>query len=717
MISGSVDFAHDTAALQNVQTMYSALPHASVAADLDLLAAQMVSSGAFHLANVNDGGISAVLADGQAVEVFADHLDDPSDSSPAATGQSQPSAVSSAASLSAPNQHEIAFLVNSSGDGSFHPTRQANFAQAFVASGFVAANGYGVDSVDITLDNIVAMGTGHSIDFLDIATHGDDAAVFSSDPKHTVVGFKYYMLSTTPWTAANVAKYQADFDAGRLVASFDIHKDGSGVVNPTIAFTPDFLTAYLRFNAGAIVDNESCYGQHVKVAESVQSSFKAAGVGRYLGWTLKVIGNLADGSDAFLFDRLLGEQSPSQTHLDVYAPQKTPPQRPLSLDDIQTGMGSEFRSGGLWNAGWPNQTYLQSTQDNSLPANFISTLVVSDFGGENVAEPPIVYGLPSIDHTDLTSGGVLTIFGNFPKTVGTIQVTDGSDVHKWVPTSWTATRLTVTLPTSGTGSQGDVRVLSREGIGGNSSPISCTRSAALRPLASQGCPIISVTPGTSTILDGANVTLTANISRPFPSITYLWSLSSTTGGAVGRISPLATNSLATSATVQYTAPSSGTGTDRVSAQLFDNSSGSSVLLGSGSADVSYTVHNTTLSSCGQPATFAYIASYSPCSVTFPGTPPFPSDPTLTVNVTSTVDLNNNPIGPWHEMWFNRFDVVIYDSAGNVANSPTTFTVPVPNNCGNGVRPFSYSYGLSLVTVRANQVETWYFGDLQVNCPL
>jgi hypothetical protein len=190
-------------------------------------------------------------------------------------------------------------------------------------------------------------------------------------------------------------------------------------------------------------------------------------VGRYLGWTKEVGGTDADVTDAFTFDRMLGEQSPSVTGLDAYANQHTPPQRPFPLDQIETAMASENRSSPLETIAEP---YTQS--DNNYATNALAPpiadgtlarLVISDFGGESVANPTLLYGLPSISQVYVAEGpasGTLTILGSFPAASGSAQITDSSGTYPLAPTSWSPTEITATLPSGGNGSAGLIAVLS-----------------------------------------------------------------------------------------------------------------------------------------------------------------------------------------------------------------------------------------------------------------
>ena len=450
--TGTMSAAQIQAALEGVQTYYLTLAHTSVETDLKSVAAHMTASGAFSSATVTNGGIDATFANGMEALIFADRSEDLAGTFDESRVR-QPLAAKRP--LSAANAHEIGFLVNESGDGAFVPKRQVLFGGAFTAAGFTAAAGYGVDVLDITLENIIALGSGRSIDFLDIATHG-----------MTDKAGSYLLLSDTKITDASLQTYASDLLAKRVRVGYPLDDVPLSQLQPLpgFAFTGDFMTEHLTFNPGAIVDNQSCWGQNV--GANFGSILKAAGVGRYLGWTRPVIGTDADETDAFLFDRMLGEQSPSVTKLDTYANQRTPPQRPFPLDQIQTALSSEKRESPLQLE--PGYPYTQSGDGSRAPPAF---LVISDFGGESVAGPPIEYGLPSIERIVADEAdAALDIYGSFPATPGTVAVSTGSSSTPLTPTKWTPGTIIVPLPAAGAGATGLVSVTAG-GITSNAVPL------------------------------------------------------------------------------------------------------------------------------------------------------------------------------------------------------------------------------------------------------
>ncbi len=442
----SMSSAQIAAALQSVQTYYQTLPHAAVSADLQQLAAHMTASGTFATATVASGGITATFSDGSPAAVFADKPEDLGGTydlarARAASGSRAPR------SWSAGNSHEIAFLVDEEDTG-FNVAVQTAFANAFTAAGFTGAAGYGVDVQDVTLENIVTLG-GYGVDFLDINTHG-------------MIPFQGVTLffSTTPVSDAAKAQYQNDITARNLVPSTVL-----GVAQTaTYAFTTDFLKNRLRFNPGSIVDVQACWGANP--GGNTATTLQSAGAGRFIGWTRSVLAGDSYATEGFLFDRLLGEQSPSATGLDRYAAQRTPPQRPFALDAIETAMQTELRSGPESTAGSSRYTYAQSFADATNPA----LLVVNDFGGESAVNPPIEYGLPSIQRVVVDEiSGALDIVGSFPATSGTVTFTGAQGATALTPSSWKTNAIVAPLP-SGNGSGGLVTVTA-QGITSNAVPL------------------------------------------------------------------------------------------------------------------------------------------------------------------------------------------------------------------------------------------------------
>jgi hypothetical protein len=465
----------------------------------------MVSSGAYSAASVSYGGISAITASGTPVLIFADRPDSlgygaaPSDKASAL--KNPPTSLRR--DVSAPNDHEVGILVDTDDTKAFNSSTQSTFAAAFQAT--FANTAYNVDALNMSLESIVAL-SGHRLDILSIASHGmvsfpitqptipptatpiaayrnvrsRPSTAGTADPSPTPF---YAWLSQTPYSTSSLATYGADYLAGTIIVGLRLQYPPSKTFYlPTYAFTPAFLTSHLSFNAGAIVDNQSCFGESPAIIDGVLATLKVAGVGRYTGWTKEVVGDDADQTDAFIFDRMLGEHSSS--FLVNYAIQRSPPQRPFPLDDIESIMKTESRSGPLGTGvAQTNEPYTASDDGFTanvsappLPDGTKAVWIPSDLGGENVADPPIFYAYPAISTMAMDSegltGGTLDIFGKFPTAQGVVTITDASGTTKPPILTWTSQEIQVTLPPGGAGAAGGVQVFdATEAIGSNLVPL------------------------------------------------------------------------------------------------------------------------------------------------------------------------------------------------------------------------------------------------------
>ena len=467
----SASVAAVATALANVEAYYQTLPGTDPQSDVANVAAQMVSSGAFASATAGPGAISATLHDGTPIVVFTDRVADLLVAGDARRPKGIVVGPPPGTGIGPPTQHEALFLVNEFDSAAFTPANQQQFGQAFNNLGFGNA-GIQVDVAAITLENIVALGSTHPLDFLDIATHG---AVVSLKPG----GPQFYVnISNTPVTDASRTQYASDLAAGRLVYAFVLQKTKTVSTFTTFAFTPTFLIEHATFNPGAIVDNESCFGQSPLTAAAVETAFQLAGAGQYLGWTKPVAGPSADQTDAFLFDRLLGERSPSLTGLDAFVAQRTPAQRPFALPFVEAVMQTELRSDGI---GIGTETYAQDAYATNYvypPAadGVYSRFIVSDFGSASIPNLPMEYDLPSIRFVDVDErpSPVMGIHGTFPSAQGSVTITNASGTYMAPIEEWQPEEVLVDIPNEGAGASGLVTVYSQPsatGVASNSVPL------------------------------------------------------------------------------------------------------------------------------------------------------------------------------------------------------------------------------------------------------
>ena len=390
------------------------MPHTNPSADLATLAAWMVSSGQFTSAKVTPGGITAKLSSGAPAVVFADRLGTASHAASAIGRAPNQASQKRATSLSTASD-VVAILVNNTDTTAFHPSNQYIMANAVQNAGFDTST-LGVTNGDVSLDTIASLtSSGNMVDYFDISTHGMVAVnPLTSQPF-------LIMLSDSPVTGSVLSKYASDYVAGNLQYAVTLTNGQSGTT-PQMAFTMGFITSHVNFQVGAIFVSYACYGQNSAVAGAVQATLQAAHVGRYIGWDNPVGADESDQTDAFIFDRLIGEAS---TALGVFVPQRSPAQRPFPLDDIQGALYSETRSGPFLTSAL---NYGQSPADPTGRYPTVN-LVVSNFGGQTLGTGIEEYALPSIENVTVNEDPVtptLTINGSFPAQPGMAGIIDPS---------------------------------------------------------------------------------------------------------------------------------------------------------------------------------------------------------------------------------------------------------------------------------------------------
>jgi hypothetical protein len=451
------------AALTDAQSYYANLPTTTPLSELQATAKHMVSSGNFTAAVVGPGGITGTFPGGQQAALFADRREelDPSASAtasarrPAVIRMQSPGGISGAST-----SHEIAYFINTTDySGAFTPSRQVDLAGAWpMGYGSALSSTYEADAIPVTLENIIALGTNHPVDYLSLGTHGMVALVGAQQTP------TYINQSDTKINATTIATYLPDIMAHNIFHSVMlIRPNGQHTVQftlPELAFTPAWVTAHVHFNPGAYFDNESCYGQNPMISSAVTAVYAAAGVAQYSGWTYPVDGNDADESDSFLADRLLGEPSSA---LAAYVSQRSPLQRPFDLPDILSAMASETRNGGVGNAGNP-YTYSPPTVYSPTSAWPASILVTT--GSGTITDDIIFPSIATLTVSEGTPTSTLRIDGEFPVATGKVMFTPpGGSAIALTIDSWSATDLIVDLPDASSGGvAGNVTVVGPTGL-------------------------------------------------------------------------------------------------------------------------------------------------------------------------------------------------------------------------------------------------------------
>ena len=496
----AASFALYTVALQKGESYWDTLPHTDIASDLAAVALELKTSGVATETFVSDDAVTATLADGQSIFLVYDDRDitsiDPESQTSKALSYSSGADGSSAGrmrtALNAPayptaasTNHEIVFLVNTKSIG-FGPKTQEAFASAFSKAG-LPSPAYEVDSAAVTIEGILALGTSHPIDYLNVATHGSVSCVSGTGTGTGSCTYRW-TSDTTP-DLANWRTYFSDIQqrkmggAGllKLRTTQDAENYFSNGGQGFYWFSPDFLTAHLKFNPGAVVVNSSCSGLHPSIAASTTATLAAAGVGLYAGWTGPTRDYDADQSDAYFVDRLLGEAFDNGLGALVFKPGKpiinqwTPGQRPFPLTDVIAAMETNLR---LPNPGFGHPDTLPGhqtlTQTTVSAPRYFSKLVFTTLNGGGANSNLVVWGFPSIatlTTVEAPTGGTLSVNGNFPARSGRGQIVDASGTHVLTPTSWSTTQIKFALPPTGDGASGLVTVFSDEGVPSNTVPL------------------------------------------------------------------------------------------------------------------------------------------------------------------------------------------------------------------------------------------------------
>src|SRR5579884_3034161 len=470
-----------SAAIASVGSYYQSLPHTSVSSDLQSLASHMVSSGQYKTAVVSPGGITATLPDGELTLVFADA---PEDVAPKRGSAARIAALrrpqSQVSFTGPPAPHSYVFLFDDA-DADFSPQTDAAWGHALQTESFTNAGShqaipdYSVSAQSASLAGIAAFGTqGYALDYLSISTHGMVANIAPGGSSAT------QYQSTTPIAQRN--QYVGDIASKRVALAVTLINGAGPTTFPvSLAFSPSWLTAHVKFNPGAVVNLLSCFGASPLVLGDNGTVFLNANVGRWYGWT-KAVGIIDDYVTwSFGLDPLIGEQSPAIDEMDQLASQRVPAQRPFPLDDVYAAMQTETRSGPIQTKNEPYAVSDVGYQPNAAfpPAadGTAARLIVTDFGYENLAGAPAIYAMPSIatmSVAETPANGTLTINGRFPPDEGSVGILDANGQHALPVSSWTTTKITATIPASGPASAGLVQVFSAPslaGIASNAAPL------------------------------------------------------------------------------------------------------------------------------------------------------------------------------------------------------------------------------------------------------
>jgi hypothetical protein len=446
------------------------------------LAAFIKTQPGFVDAGIDLGTVWGLFGDGSVLVFYADHLDGggtttsslrrtvpastprmipgarsrPNASRPPAgvigTRRATPAGIRNTASAGAPI---IAFAVYDLGDPAFVPQRQHDFGVAMANGGY--ATNFQVQAPSFSLEWVQAQ-AGTPFLMLDVATHGGIARATNS-------ATRLYTLSTTTLvTTDNFAQYRPSVLAGQLVY-------GRALVGPDVTGADDimavssygvtsaWLLSHMAFVPGALVNNQSCLGASPDAAvQSFISALESAGVGEYLGWTKSVEATDSDETDAYIIDRLVGEQSPPVNAMPTYVSQQSPPQRPFQLTDILINLPSKKRTNPIRDGqNLPSESLDKSTEpakydiNSSSPPASDGPLARFVYTGAGNAPPVTPIVPPSIAYAIVDESAspepTLSIYGEFAAQQGEVFIRNGNDTELTVQ-SWSTQQIVATLPPS-----------------------------------------------------------------------------------------------------------------------------------------------------------------------------------------------------------------------------------------------------------------------------
>ncbi|HEX3467015.1 MAG TPA: hypothetical protein VHT05_02825 [Candidatus Elarobacter sp.] len=457
-------------------------PAGNPTAALTALAAFIKTQPGFVDAGVDLGAVWGLFGDGSVMVFYADHLDGGGTTTssvrraaPAATpralpgarprpGATRPPAVASSLRRAAPAaiRHTaaagapiVAFAVYDLGDPAFTAQRQHDFGQAMATAGY--ATNFQVQAPSFSLEWLQAQ-AGTPFAMFDVSTHGGIARAKNA-------ATRVYTLSTTTLVNSdNFVQYSPSVRAGQLVY-------GRALVGPDVTGADDimalssygvtsaWLISHMTFVPGALVDNQSCLGASPDAAvQSFITDLENAGAGLYMGWTKSVEATDSDETDAYIVDRLIGEQSPAVNAMPTYVSQQSPPQRPFQLTDILINLPSKMRTNPIRDGhNLPSESLDKSTApakydvNSSSPPASDGPLARFTYIGAGNAPPVTPIVPPSIAYVVVDEAAspqpTLSIYGEFSAQPGGVLIRSGGDTELTV-LSWSTSQIVAQLPSS-----------------------------------------------------------------------------------------------------------------------------------------------------------------------------------------------------------------------------------------------------------------------------
>jgi|GEM_PF-6630049 len=354
----------------------------------------------------------------------------------------------------------VEFLVD---DASF-PSQLLSTSSDFVPA--LQASGYkNVTAKALTVDNMLAL-KGTPLSILYISAHGGGFDGFLN------IAPWYELLTSTPVSPELDLKYQALLASDASGAAQLQHAQTAPFAKPVYSVTTKFFATNVTFGANALVYVTACHSAApAPGAQSIIRAIQGASTNAvYLGWTKTVLTTDGLESAAFVFDRMLGETSPSPFS---GAPKpESPPERPFSLEEVLAYGASRARDDGQ-----PTTEATSCSNSNVLDAPLLdgcnSKLVESSSGSANLMLAPSIAHM-QVDETT----GTLTVSGEFPGSSGSFAIDSTPPAQGGgtvlTASTWSATTATAQIQPSGPTAAGYI-VARTMGVSGNAAPLTMWR--------------------------------------------------------------------------------------------------------------------------------------------------------------------------------------------------------------------------------------------------
>jgi hypothetical protein len=305
---GSMTPLARAAVLDAVKDKFGTLPGTNTAADNQAMVAYLKSRPEFTQTGSNAGGVWAHFSDGQLLMVFNDRAFTDDSRSAGITPPTRAQAID----LPTAKQCRVLNTFDPAADGRADQIRQ-----------MLTKNGYTSAGSDATVEGLKNV-KGDGVLYIDAHGNISDEA---TKPQ-------LWMTTNEPYSVAAMAKYDADFKAGRVAYGVTkrLGRNPDGSVSETtvpsgnLIISDQFVSTYWKFSQNSFVFINAC--------SSDNALFRAAcikaGAGLYAGWTVPVLDTAAAKAGRFLVDHMLGANTAS--------PKETPNQRPFDYAALAADM-------------------------------------------------------------------------------------------------------------------------------------------------------------------------------------------------------------------------------------------------------------------------------------------------------------------------------------------------------------------------------------------